>query len=993
MVEVRGEPAWRIQTFGGLRVTGPNGPVSFRTHKTAGVFAHLAYYANRSVSKEMLMEAFWPNTPQEKARQSLRTAVSAIRIEIEKAGSVPANWIHSTHRALEIGSDCFEVDTARFRQLLTLSRNQDADTKVKTLTAACELYLGPFLPEFSEEWVIPQTLELEEQYVQAVSELSPLLSAIGNPGQAIEVATRAVTLCPGREEAHIALMKAFAAAGRATSAIAQFELMEKMLDEEWGESPSSEALAVLDNLPRAQSQNRHTTGDSQKDEEDLQLTAVAERVPATTGGFYGRSLDVDDVCRALRPESSATRCLTLTGLGGSGKTRLAQAVALALDEPFRGRVWFVPLAGVASPDHVADAVLGQVNPDLVVGPEPMADLSKSLNGAPSFIVLDNLESVFPSVKTIIELMLRACPELTILSTSRWPIGSDLEVVRPVGPLELPKDYHDLPAMRSNPCVQLFVERGNSVRPGFQVSAINARGVYELCCRLGGMPLALELAASKLATRSPVQILSMISETLDLSTDDLRVEERHRSLRTVVKWNCDQLDYDCLRSFVKLSVCQGGWESDLAEAVLGQSAESHVPSLIGASLVYWSESEESVRFDMLESVREYALELRKAEPELSKEAVIDHAQFFTELCAERPRGQKSQDWLKRLGREQGNLLAVINAGAQSLIPSESAWTVCEAVIELVNWRGRSAVWVESMAQLLDTTGESLPLPRLVEAELAVAKMYYGLRDIAETYNHAARALEAADISGNKSLQIRARVGMAVPSSLIGKFDEAKADLADALSLLDEGASPSERFGIELNLAWLYFDGGDEPGSLPGFQRALALAESYGEPADIVSALVGLAVAVGETQPGEAAELFDRAKELADSRGRRQEAAHCLYYRAMTEHRAGLKDESLIHVLQAMSLFVEHGIRLGQTILTIAGCSLASAGRYEEAAICWGRAEASRKRHGMKMFPTQAKDYEREVVKVKQALGPMAFGTASAWGAETSDEDLTQRLFNA
>lgn len=982
--ETTAPPRWHVQTLGAFKVTYGSQTASFRTQKTASLFAQLAYYAGRPVSKDALCDTLWPDSPRSAARQSLRTALSSLRSGLV----LKDDTLSSDSNTVELSPHGVTVDANEFRAAVAAARRATDDpARLAALSSAVALYQGPFLAGFAEDWVLPQALDLEESFVLAVSDLVGLMIGGAQDIEAIETASRAVALCPTREETHVALIKALTGAGRSSAALAQFERLERMLDDEWGEAPSAAAIAALET---PLSRSRPGTGRDTGEAPDV-LAPLEQRVPSETGGFYGRDEDVAEIARLAAPGNGTI--LTLTGLGGSGKTRLAKAVAEALDAPYHGRVWFTSLVGIEDSTHVAGAVFAQVKPAAVVGPDPFSDVAKAIGQEPALIVLDNIEQLLPGVTQVVRSLVAAMPQVSIVATSRWQLDLPGESVWPVGPLALPHTYKDVAALRACPSVQLLAERGQAVRPGFEVSPLNARGVYELSHKLGGIPLAIELAASKLSTKSPVQVLASISQTIDLATEKTTVPERHRSLRGVIEWNHAQLTSEEQESFAKLAVCHGGWLADLASALLDGDADEQVMAMVKASLVTWAETGDEVRFDMLEPVREFADEELARRAQLRRAATAGLCQFFHALCCPIPDPPDRDRWLKRLDSEQANLLAVIDAGAKGAIAPEAAWDIVDAVLLLIQHRGRVAVWLEPIARLIDATSDKLSPARSAAAHGAVARVYYGVRDIERVYHHVTAAIAKADESGDDKLRGSTRLLVATPGSLLGHFAAARATVEEAIAILEPEGDPAELSQAYLHLGWLIYDGGDAAGAVDVFQKALDQALTSGNSMKVGSAQVGLATAVGEADCETAMALFEAAMNDSYAPDMPERRAHALFYRSWVEYRHNRLEEALAHTEQFANIYNSSGFRLGQTPLSIAGIVLAALGRHEDAALFWGRAADSRRRYHMQMFPILVPHYEKELAATRSALGAAGLEQALAWGAEASDDELVTRVFGA
>jgi predicted ATPase/DNA-binding SARP family transcriptional activator len=926
-----------------------NGKVaSFRTQKTASLLAYLVFYAGRPVSKDVLADALWPHSDTEHSRHSLRMAVSSIRTALRSDDWVADHYIESTKNTLCASADGFESDVGSF-----LSHLESTD-----LADALNQYSGPLLQGFGEDWVAPQAIELEELYAQAACQHIVALATNGNIDEAVRVGRHAIGMCAPREDLHVALMRAFSLVGQPSRAVAQFEELERMLDDVWGEQPSVGAREVLESLP--QSAVVEPAFSTRSAEESSSSIRVG-RSP-----FVGRESELSDLESTLTGQNC--RLVTLIGLGGTGKTRLALESARRLKKSFGGNVAHVGAVGSATAAQLHSQILAAVAIQPMTTRDPIVTIVDQIGETEFLLVLDNLEQVAGPASETITTMLSRCTNLRVLATSRIPLGAPDEKPYPVSPLPLPSGARDLDSLRSSPSVQLLVAAAQEVRPGFAVTPANAGGVALLCNRLEGIPLAIEIAAAKLATMTPAQVTGSIGRLIDLSTSREWILDRHRSLEAVVQWSVEHLSEQDRWALASLGVCRGGFGPELANAILGEHWDDHVQRLCKSSLVFWTESEEHLRFDMLETVREIALALLRADPKREATVLVAQFQFARDVCAALPQDASQEvidPWADQIGRETLNVLAALETAAAGLVSAEEAWGLALPLRDYYERRGNPSTWITPLEDLLAATSHSLSPHTLALAHGSLHHLHYGLRDIAATHEHLIKAIEAADKAGDVELQGEYRVHFAISATLLGKFAEAEKELTYAVRILGDGVSPRFYAKALVSLGWILFDRGDEESSEAVFRESLNAAESDGGEFVIAEALIGLASAVGHTRYEEAQPLFDRAIEYRIRVGMPSYVYHCLYYRALIDYRAGRFEEAKRNIVTSLEGYIDLGIALGQTPLTIAGNVFSAIGDSAKAARLWGKAEGARRKYSLQMFPTIRRDFERERLRTMAA----------------------------
>jgi predicted ATPase len=365
-------------------------------------------------------------------------------------------------------------------------------------------------------------------------------------------------------------------------------------------------------------------------------------LPAPRTPFIGR----EDVIAILnkRLQIPETRLLTITGTGGSGKTRLALQLASNLADQFSGGVYFIPLAGLSNPATLDSALANVMGVLQTWGKSP----SEALEGyfrefvhLPTLLLLDNFEHILPAASLIARL-LDACPALTVLVTSRAVLHVYGEHEYPLAPLAVPdrNQFRSIEDLSQNAAMRLFVQRAIAANPAFALSVRNAWIIAEICCRLDGLPLALELAAPRLKVLSPADLLDRLQTRLELLTNGATdLPARQQTLRRTIDWSHELLSEAEYRLFRRLSVFSGGFTLEGAEAVCNTAQDlcmdllGGLVSLVDKSLLHEVHVEGAVaRFGMLETIREYGLEQLRKSGEMEK-TTRAHAAFFLVIAEE------------------------------------------------------------------------------------------------------------------------------------------------------------------------------------------------------------------------------------------------------------------------------------------------------------------------------------------------------------------------
>jgi predicted ATPase/DNA-binding CsgD family transcriptional regulator/DNA-binding XRE family transcriptional regulator len=388
------------------------------------------------------------------------------------------------------------------------------------------------------------------------------------------------------------------------------------------------------------------------------------RLPYPLTSFIGRQQEQAELATILR--RAEVRLLTITGPGGVGKTRLAIAVARQLLHEYPDRVLYIDLVPVQEPEQVLPAIAAALGVRDTGAQSLRGALAAQLRGATQLLVLDNMEHVASSARDVAEL-LNACPEVTVLATSRGSLRVQGEWEYPLSPLDMPEPEEsiELETLAEVESIALFIERARLVKPDFQITADNVPSVVAICQRLDGLPLAIELAAARIRLLPPDVLLERLERRLPLLVSkDLDVPERHRTLRATIQWSYDLLSPEERRVYRALSAFHGGWTLEAAESIVGSDefdVMSALERLIDQSFIRaYTPINEMVRYRMLETIREFGSEQLHAAEEV--EAVqYRHARYVLTLLEQAEshfRSAEEANWMVQLEAEHANLRAAL-----------------------------------------------------------------------------------------------------------------------------------------------------------------------------------------------------------------------------------------------------------------------------------------------------------------------------------------------
>jgi predicted ATPase/DNA-binding SARP family transcriptional activator len=964
-------PQLRNYFFGPFRVTrGDQSVIGFESDKMRALLAYLLVEADHAHRRESLAALLWPEQTDSAARQSLRQSLYVLRHALtgvgvargERPGDDPdaeSGPLLVTRQTVQRNpaSDTW-CDVTLFHGLLTACRAHSRRPEhtdrciecIDRLQQAAELYRGDFLQGFLvndcrefEEWMLLERETHHRQMLGVLARLADYYEAVGEHEHSLHFVWWLLKLEPWHEEAHRQAMRLLSRTGQRSAALAQYEVCRQTLAAELALEPARETTALYEHIRDAET------------ERPKSLVPQAERAvmgptffPVAATPLIGREAEVTAVAEQLRRED--VRLLTVTGPGGAGKTRIALQAASDLSAHFAQGAHFVNLAPITDPGLVAAAIAHALGVKDRPDQTPRESLVADLQGKQALLLLDNFEQV-AGAAPLIAALIQATSGVKVLVTSRvtLPLRGAREF--PVPPMALP-DRTRLPALErltGYEGIRLFADRAAALQPGFAVTAGNAAAVVEICHRLDGLPLAIELAAARIKVLSPQAMLARLQTRLELVAGrDRDVPARQQTLRNTIDWSHNLLDDEEKALFRRVAVFHGGRTLGAIQAMCGpldrdRDALDGVEALVSKNLLQRMEGhEDEPRFWMLETIHDYAREkLRESgeEDELRRR----HARYFLAFAEQAAPQLKREDqarWLEQLEDENDNIQAAFRWAGEcgAAGDGEAAELGLRLAIALERFWHVRVYFREGLEQIASALAIGRPGGALRAQALRVAG---SLADMRADYPHARALLD-------ESLQIWRALGdkpnQIETLSDLGNVLYAQEDYGAARAAYEETLGLERELGAKEkalhNLALVLYEQGDYAAAGTLLQEALAIEREGGDTRLVALALANLGLV---------------AYEQGD------------YALALARHR-----ESLI-IRQA--LVAKLGIAYSLEGLAMVYRGLGSG---EKAARLWGASQALRESLGAPLPPNEQTRYQREMQWVRATLGPEPFDRVFAEG---------------
>jgi predicted ATPase/DNA-binding SARP family transcriptional activator len=811
----------------------------FNSNKTRALLFYLAVTGERH-SRDTLEGMFWGETSHERAQTNLRKSLSSLR-------KMLGDCLEANRQTVYFAPDCFELDIRGLAQALSGSTSDD--------TRAAELYRGEFLSGFFvadaaefESWMLDQRMSLRME-MQAV--LARLLTAAAQQGryeQAIEYAQASLAQEPWSEEMHRQLMLLYARSDQRSAALAQFIRCQDILQSELGVQVTRETRALYDRIRTAET--------------------TPHNLPAPAYPLTGRLEEIGDLkTTLLHPD---LRLVTLTGMGGAGKSRLALDLAWQLRHQFIDGAWWIELANAHTPDDVVSAIAAALNYTFSGRSDPQDELRRYLKNKNSLLVLDNFEQLVETSSAFLGQLLHSGPDLKALVTSRRELNLRQEQIYPLAGLSFP-DAEPAPGAGANQeavpeSVKMFEATALRRNARFKLAAARA-DVDEICQMVEGIPLAIEMAAAHVLHTSPADIATAIQKNIDTLKSTYRdVSERHQSIRAVFNSSWVLLSEPERQAFIRLGAFKGGF-SPKAAADIAEVAVAQLNALAGHSLIQRSDT----RYSLHELLAQFGRENLGSDSAMAAELRANHMSYYLDLLAEKSSALNTaagKDARRDLSMDRLNWQDAWDRAAEDAVwpaiergldgytrymISAGLFKTCEQVLSriiaqvesqakhaalrsrLLTAQASLILQVGSPKDALEIARQALTAAEMTEDtdlgiaasnKLIAAQLMIG-EAIEEASSLALDVLERARQSENSSLVVELLLSFGTELFYRGSFVEARTYCEEALQVIEREGLLGRKPLAELRLTMIY----DSMGEYEASERHLALAQQAADQLDI------------------------------------------------------------------------------------------------------------------------------------------------------------------
>ncbi len=806
-----------IRTLGGLTILWNGSQLrGFASRKAEALLVYLSY-TKKPHHREFLAEFLWDNRPPHRAAGNLRVILSSLRREL-------GEWLIISRETASINPDAeIWVDSVHFMESLKAALQPSGSVRpgrAASIEEAIHLYQGDFLSGFNirgaegfEHWKLMEQERLRLRMETALAAIVDFHLSRGDYPSGIIYARKNTQFNPLSEAAYEQLMRLFYYSGQRHEAIVEFQVLKKTLQEELEIKSSPETIKLYDEI-RAGTLKIPT-------EIPTPFPTIMPRhnLPTPTASFIGREREIREIIQLIK--NPDIRLLTLTGPGGVGKTRLAIQSAQLLLDAYPEGITFVDLAPVSDPRLVVSRIAMGYGIKEIPGGNLLDEIKAAINHHNSLLLLDNFEQIIEAAPVVTEL-LSASPNLDILVTSREALRIYGEQEFPLQPLTLPdmESQQTVPDLIDFESIALFVQRAQASRPDFQLTDENGYDIAEICVRLDGLPLAIELAAARTKIYSPQYLLSLLNNALaTLVGGPQNSSSRHQTLRAAIEWSYNLLDEDEKKVFARLAVFVGGRSlqaiGKVCQQDLNKDVFAVVESLYNKSLLdQKTDPLGEPRFVLLETLHQYALE-RLVESGEEEAICRKHALYFLDLVeclVPELWGSKQYEFATRLHIEYDNLRAALDwslRGAKENV--EIGLKLVSAIDDFwyYEWPiSDGRIWIEAARSKLENAPPDLQAQVFNRAGM----MAFATGDYTRGIEWNKAALEIGRQIGDKSSMGRALLWLSAHTTTDPK------DYQKGILYCEEAVRIFFEIGDRNGLAWGYNQLGELTRLVGDFHRA-------------------------------------------------------------------------------------------------------------------------------------------------------------------------------
>jgi predicted ATPase/DNA-binding SARP family transcriptional activator len=976
-----------IRVLGPVSVEGAEGRPEPLSPTLRILLALLVAHRGTVVSTDRLRDALWGDEQPQTAVVTVQSHLSRLRRLL-----APGADIVGVERGYRLELPDGHVDVDHFQRCVDEARRApDAARAASCYSEALSWWRGEAFGDVRDhQHVQAFAVRLDELRQAATEAWIDRRMAVGGDPAIIADLEELIATHPLREQYWRALMIALVDAGRKPEALRRAAELRRLLRDELGLDPS----------PAARELEQQILVDD---------PSLSGRVVALTGGRAAPVLDDptrligrDELLRDLRSAVHEIHLLTLVGPGGVGKTRLARRLAATLDGFAHGAV-MVELAAVDEPGALVNAVATALDVQQRQHLSVEDTLLAVLGERHQVVVLDNCEHVLDTVVPLVERMRTRCPRVHVVATSREPLGLSGEVLFTVAPLAVvPPGVGDLKGVAGFPAVELLVDRARAVVPGFALTDANASSIAELCRRLDGLPLALELAGARFRSLTPETILDRFAErSLVLGAGSRTSDARHRSLRDTIGWSYELLGADERALFEQLSVFSGSFDVAAAEAVCcpegpvpatGDATDASevldlLAALVDKSMVQLVDRDAN-RYQMLETLREFGRE-KLAAHDAGGRVDDAHLRWFLHLAERAGKGLAGPEeaaWSGQLDRDFDNLRAA-HARAVRTGDVDAALRIVAGLREYAFRRIRYELtsWAATTVQMPDAPGH----PRYPVVLSIVAYGHFVRGDLDLCLETGRRAVAAQEAFGSESSGLAER---ALGNALfyLGRTDEALAWMDQMVASARDGSPARLAHALYMRSVAETSVGRKVRGAILAGE-AQAAARASGSPTALAQAAYALGLSLEGSEPDESLCLLRHAAATAAAAGNRWIEAFAQTEVWWLEARTGEARTALAGLADVIDTWHRGGdwANLRLSLRHVLGI-LRQVGDHQGAAVLHGALSAAGAHSALPFEPSDAEQLAEAVAQLSTELAADSFHSAVNHGAALSGDALVAFL---
>jgi len=927
----------RLRLLGSFELEINGKSVRLPTRKAEGLLAYLVVH-RRVQNRERLAALFWGDSTDELARRSLRTALSALRKELGD------DFIIADRETIQLNSE-FPMWT----DVLELEEQSGVMSAINP-----DIYRGDLLQDFYDEWVLDEREHYRDVFINALHKNVQTLKANGEYQRAILLAEKITSADSVNEQAYQQLIFCQHALGNRSEALKAYEECARQLMDQLGVEPSEDTIALYEQVRKS------TTSNTQ---------FVKSNLPIPLTSFIGREHEL----KTLTEIFATTRLLTLTGVGGCGKTRLSIQLATQLSSQFADGAWWVELASIQDEASLLPVMLKSLGIAESQIDSPEESLIKFLRSRQALLVIDNCEHVISACANLVETVLSQCSDVKILATSREALSIHGEIAWLVPSLSLPPVDQTTDLMKFE-CPRLFLERATAYRSDLQLNETNAESLLRICRALEGIPLAIELAAARVKTLSLEQLASRLDDKLNLLTTGSRAAQpRQQTLRAAIDWSYELLAEEEKIVLQRLSVFYGTWTLEAAESVCADDdiVQSEILDLItrllDKSLIVSDDLNGTIRYRMLEIIRQYAMEKLEQRDELQHIRDL-HTRFycaFSQSVENKWYSKEQARLIRDFDVEYPNLrvaLAWSLDDPQRIENWECGVKLAIALVPFWNFKAEfneAQLWLKKVISGVDVLLAESDLRSERRSGLLSfkAKAMYEYGSLSYYLTLHAPRMDLFEGAAQIYQELGDEHGQACANLYIAQAAFIKRQDTIAYDIWKQSLEHFEREGdhwyaamVYSFLGWFERVQGNNDQADSDFYSAIGLYNELGDEwgMSIMLSHVGIG-AFQQNNPVKAREYFERRLEIARKNNFKHSAAYSTFLIGLTYWKEGNGIDLTNCIRETLPYFYQNGnyITLADCIMGLAWVAT-KAGQLEQAALLLGAAEQANQRYGRKTF---------------------------------------------